>query len=421
MIAYTAVRLWPTVARSNIVTIGYVGTYTLETIPTEALSLATQSLIAVDTSGKPIPSLASHWTVSEDGKTYVVFLKDNLKWHDGTLVDAKDITIAIENVQITALNNKAIEFKLPNPIASFPTALDKPVFKSKSFYGTEQFRISQIEETEGVIQKIKMSPKHKGLPRVEMNFYQTEGQLINAIKIGQVKSASVTNAKIFETWPNLEVEAKVATNEIVAIFYNTEDPTLSSKELRQALSYAINKSTFDGTVAISPISHTSWAFNEDVKRYDYNTGRAKELFSKSQVKSPHITLSVVGGFMDLAKMIQKDWQDLGVEVEIREEKTIPQNFQALLALDKISPDPDQYGLWHSTQRETNLTKYKDVKIDKLLEDARIAQDEEKRKQLYFDFQKFLVEDAPIALLYHPYKYQVTYKNHKTIIEKLPPH
>lgn len=421
VIAYTAARLWPTVTRSNVVTIGYVGTYTLETIPTEVLSLATQSLVAVDHSGKPIPSLASHWTVSGDGKTYVVFLKDNLRWHDGTPVDAKDITIAIENVQITALNNKAIEFKLPNPIASFPTALDKPVFKSKSFYGTEEFRISQIEKSEEVIQKIKMSPKHKGLPRVEMNFYQTEDQLINAIKIGQVKCASVANAKIFENWPNLDVERNVATGEIVAIFYNTEDPTLASKELRQALSYAINKSAFDGTVAISPISHTSWAFSEEVKRYDYNTGRAKELLSKSQVKSPHITLSVVGGFVDLAKMIQKDWQDLGVEVEIKEEKTIPQNFQALLALDKIPPDPDQYGLWHSTQRGTNLTRYKDVKIDKLLEDARIAQDEEKRKELYFDFQKFLTEDAPITLLYHPYKYQVAYKNHKTIIEKLPPH
>lgn len=418
-VIYTATRLWPQITRNNIVTIGYVGTYTLETIPSEVLNLVTQSLITIDQNGRPIPSLASHWTVSDDGKTYVVFLKDNLKWHDNTLVDAKDITIAIENVQITALNNKAIEFKLPNPIASFPTALDKPVFKSKSFYGTGEYRISQIEKTEDLIQKIKMSPKQKGLPRVEINFYQAQDQLIDAIKIGQVKYASVTNAKIFQTWPNLEVQRETATDEIVAIFYNTEDPILASKELRQALSHAINKSAFDGISAISPTSPKSWAFNQDVKRYDYNTGRAKELLSKSQVKNPEITLSVVGGFIELAKLIQKDWQDLGIVVEIREEKTIPQNFQALLAVNKIPPDPDQYGLWHSTQSQTNLTRYKDVKIDKLLEDARNMQDEETRKQLYFDFQRFLVEDAPIVLLYHPYRYQVTYKNLKPLIEKLP--
>lgn len=416
---YAASRLWPKIARSNVLTIGYVGNYTLETVPTEILSLATQSLITVDSEGKPQPSLASHWTVSDDGKTYVVFLKDNLRWHDDTIVDAKDITIAIENVQITALNNKAIEFKLPNPIASFPTALDKPVFKAKSFYGTGEFRITGIDKAQNTIQKISMVPKKKGPPRVDIKFYQREDQLLNAIKIGDVKYASVANAKIFENWPNLQVERKMAGNEIVTIFYNTQDPLLSSKDLRQALTYAINKSSFDGEPALSPIAPTSWAHNPELKRYDYNTGKAKELLSKAQLENPKITLSVVGGLANLAQSVKKDWEELGVKVEIKEEKAITDNFQALLAVDKIPPDPDQYGFWHSTQTKTNLTKFKDVKIDKLLEDARTTQDEETRKNLYHDFQRFLVEDAPVALLYHPYKYQVMYKNLEPLIEKLP--
>src|SRR3989338_4752403 len=77
-VVYSSTRLWPKITRSNIVTIGYIGTYTLETVPAEILSLATQSLIATDQAGRPTPSLASHWTVSEDGKTYIIFLKDNL-------------------------------------------------------------------------------------------------------------------------------------------------------------------------------------------------------------------------------------------------------------------------------------------------------------------------------------------------------
>lgn len=419
LIIYSFANIWPKIIRSNIITIGYVGAYTLESVPAEILGLATQSLIGVDESGKPIGSLASHWTVSDDGKTYVVFIKDNLKWHDGTQVNAKDITIAIEDVEITALNNKAIEIKLPNPISSFPTALNKPVFKAKSFYGTGNFRISQIDETEDVIQKISMSPKQKGLPRVEIKFYPSENQLQNAIKIGEVKYASVANAKIFEIWPNLDVEKAVENDEIVVIFFNTQDPNLASKELRQALTHAINKSEFDGEIALSLYSPKNWAYNPDVKRYDYNTGKAKGLLSKSQVQNVKIVLSVVGGFGDIAQSIQKDWQDLGLEVEIKEEKTIPQEFQALLAINKIPPDPDQYGFWHSTQTKTNLTAYKDQKIDKLLEDARVTQNEEDRKRLYFDFQKFLLEDAPIILLYHPYKYRVTYKNLKPLIDKLP--
>lgn len=419
VIAFLFSYLWPKIARSNIVTIGYVGNYTIETIPTNVLALATKSLITADQEGKPIPSLASHWTLTEDGKTYIVFLKDNLIWHDGTPVDAKDITIAIENVQITALNNKAIEFKLPNPISSFPTAMDKPVFKAKSFYGTGEFRITEIRQSGGTIHQIGMTPKNKDLPRVDIKFYQTQDQLQNAIKVGDVKFASVASSKIFEKWPNLEVTREVEDSEAVTIFFNTEDPLLMSKEFRQALNHAIDKSNFDGETALSPTSKSSWAYNPDVKRYDYNTGKAKELLSKSEVKDPKVVLSYVSGFGDVAASVQNNWQDLGIGVEIKEEKTIPQNFQALLAIDKIPPDPDQYGLWHSTQTTTNLTHFKDEKIDKLLEDGRTQKDEAERKKLYFDFQRFLMEDAPIALLYHPYKYEVRYKNLGNLINKLP--
>src|SRR3990167_7505276 len=99
---------WRQVSRANVVTLGYVGTYKLENIPTNVLALATDSLVKVDKSGKSQPAMASHWTTADDGKKYIVFLKDNLKWHDDTQVDAKDISLAVSGVSIAALNNKAI-------------------------------------------------------------------------------------------------------------------------------------------------------------------------------------------------------------------------------------------------------------------------------------------------------------------------
>ena len=98
---------------------------------------------------------------------------------------------------------------------------------------------------------------------------------------------------------------------------------------------------------------------------------------------------------------------------------VPAQFQALLAVNKLPRDPDQYTLWHSTQTKTNITKYKNVRVDKLLEDARITKEEDKRKELYLEFQKVLAEDAPAAFLYYPYKYRVVYKNAKPLLSKLP--
>ncbi len=419
IIGFLTYKLFINLNHSNTLSIGYVGTFTVENIPTSLLSLATEPLIAADISGRPVPRLASHWTVSDDGKTYIVFLKDNLHWHDTTNLEAKDLSIAISGVQITALNNKAIEFKLPNPIPSFPLLLDKPVFKAKTFYGTGIYRITGIDKIENFVKKIRLTPKNKNFPNVVIKFYATEEQAINALKIGDTKRVTVANAAHLENWPNLNVEKIPENNEIVTIFYNTQDPNLISKEFRQALSYGINYAEFDGIAATGPISPASWAYALSLKHYEYNTGKAKELLSKAQIKDPKIVLSVTADLENVAKKIKNDWENLGVKTEIKIEEKVPENFQALLAINELDADPDQYALWHSTQQETNITKLKDAKVDKLLEDGRLMQKEEKRKELYENFQKVLIEQAPASFLYHPYKYKITYKNSQNLFSRLP--
>ena len=255
----TFLKFWPKVSQSNTVNIGYIGVYSLETIPAEILSLATESLISQDESGRPVGQLASQWTLSEDKKTYIVFLKDNLKWHDGTNVEAKDISIAISGVKITALNNKAIEFKLESPISSFPLALNKPVFKSKSFYGTGLFRIVDIDQIDNIVKKISLTPKEPKFPRVNIKFYQTESQAAHALKIGEIKSVEIYHSQELENWPTLNSNRQIDYSKIVSIFLKNEDYILSSKEFRQALYYAINKSDFEGIASHSPISQSSWA------------------------------------------------------------------------------------------------------------------------------------------------------------------
>ena len=411
--------LWQQVSQANVLSIGYVGTYKLENIPTNILALATDSLAKIDESGKPQPAMASHWTTSDDGKKYIVFLKDNLKWHDDTQVDAKDISLAVTGVSITALNNKAIEFDLKTPLVSFLQTLDKPVFKSNSFYGTGQFRIVHISKIEDIVKEIKLTPKNKNLPRVEIKFYPTESQALEALKIGEIKVATVSEASNLQSWPNLEVERALDETDAITIFYNNDDALLSSKEFRQALNYAINRREFDGVGAQSPIYPSSWAFNEAVKGYDYNSGKAKELISKSKIENPSVTLTVGPALEKIANRIKNDWEAIGVKTEIKVEKSVPSDFQALLVINELPSDPDQYALWHSTQSTTNITRYKNVRIDKLLEDARITKEEDKRKDLYFEFQKVLTEDAPAAFLYYPYKYRVVYKNIQSLLAKLP--
>lgn len=312
-----------------------------------------------------------------------------------------------------------MEFKLPNPIASFPQALNKPIFKVNSFYGTGDFRIVKIDQVDGVVKKIVIHPKDSKLPKVEIKFYPTEEQLENALRIGEVKTATTGSAGNFENYKNIDVEKKEDQSQTVTIFLNNQDPTTVSKELRQALYYAIDRSSSEGEIAHGPIPPQSWVYNSSIKRYDYNSAKAKELLAKTDQEKIKITLSTTTGLEPVAQKIKENWQAVGIDVEIKEEKTLPQNFQALLAINQIPQDPDQYSLWHSSQKETNITKYQNVKIDKLLEDARNTTDEAKRRELYLDFQKFLVEDAPAIFLYHPYRYKITYKDTQNQLTELP--
>lgn len=413
-------KLFPFITQKNVLNIGIVGTYSIETIPANILSLATQPLITTDQSGKPQPALVKNWTISEDNKSYVLFLKDDIKWHDESEVDARQISVAIKNVNITYLNQKALKLDLENPLSSFLTILNKPVFKANSFYGTGPERIVAIDKSEDQIKKMSLVPNDKNLPKVNLKFYQIQEQAINAFKMGEIKVLDTPSPQNLENWPNIETQKNLDDSGIVTVFFNVGDNLLSSRELRQALTHAINKEKFDGKNSYSPISQSSWAYNESIKRYDFNPSKAKELVSKSEVKNLKITLSYAPIFKEVAESIQKDWQAIGVEVTLKEEQQLPKNFQAYLTTNKLPADPDQYTLWHSTQiGKGNITALKDDKIDKLLEDGRTEKDEAKRKEYYFEFQRFLVEDAPAAFLYYPYKYRLVYKNVKTLMEKLP--
>jgi len=73
------------------------------------------------------------------------------------------------------------------------------------------------------------------------------------------------------------------------------------------------------------------------------------------------------------------------------------NFQLLLMGQSIPTDPDQYFMWHSTQA-TNFTRYKNTRIDSLLERGRQTIDTEERKSIYQEFQQFLLEDPPAVFL-----------------------
>ena len=209
-------------------------------------------------------------------------------------------------------------------------------------------------------------------------------------------------------WPNINIQQVSNHQRYVILFFNTQDPNLAEKKIRQALTYTIPNKSEPNIRANSPISQTSWAYNPNVKPYDYSLENAQTLLEGLRTDFD-LELTTTPTYAQLAESIRDSWGQLGLNVSIKV-VNLPDtnNFQALLIGQQLPPDPDQYLLWHSTQtKTTNITKYSSPKIDKLLEDGRKELEQQKRKEIYQDFQRFLVEDTPAAFLFYLSSYTIS--------------
>ena len=227
--------------------------------------------------------------------------------------------------------------------------------------------------------------------------------------MGEVSIAKNLSSPIpFEKWDDTKVEKNVKNNQVVVIFFNTGDTFLADKNFRLALNYSIDKSVFESR-ALSPINPESYFYNPQVKSYDFDLEKARSLLKDIQDKLPNdyvIKLISSPNLIDTAENVSKMWLDLGINSNVLVSSVIPSDYQAFITVFDIPKDPDQYSLWHSTQTQTNITKYKNLRIDKLLEEGRVEMDREDRKKTYLDFQRYLLEDSPAIFLFHPIWYNV---------------
>lgn len=390
--------------------IGITGRFRTDTLPPSILELAGDGLTKINSSGTLEPGLASSWETLDKGKAWIFHLKDGLVWQDGKKLTSYDINYEFSDLKIEKPDPKTIKFILQNPFSPFPSVVARPVFR-KGFLGTGQWKVTKVSIAGNFVQEFSLENKKKD--RKTFKFYPTEERTKLAYKLGEVDILpNIFNPAPFDSWKVASVDAKPDKSEFVAVFFNTQNKLLSEKGFRQALAYAIKKENFDGPRAISPISPSSWAFNPQVKTYNYDPQRARQLLDelpKDLKESLNIKLLTSPILLNTAEAIIKDWEAVGVTANVQVYSGISGDYQALLAIFDIPDDPDQYSVWHSTQTATNISHYQNPRIDKLLEDGRAELDSEQRRKIYLDFQRFLVEDSPAIFLYHPISYTIERK------------
>ncbi len=216
--------------------------------------------------------------------------------------------------------------------------------------------------------------------------------------------------------------------------FNLKNPLFQDKRVRQAMACALDKNEIiDGVLlgfgrpATGPFPPSSWAFNQNVTDDAYDVGKAKALLAEAgwqdsdndgwldnEGKKFEFTLLTNQGnkLRELsAVIIQSHFAKVGIKVKVRilewaafiHQYVDKRKFDALILGWSLSRDPDQYVIWHSSQKnpgQYNFVSYHNPAADRLLDRGRREFDFEKRKEIYNDLHALLAEDLPYIFLYY---------------------
>lgn len=393
-----------------------VGAYSIDKLPDAISEKISRGLTKVAPNGEIKPDLAESWQIRDSGKTYIFRLKRGIRFSNGTEVTSKTLGYVFKDVKIERPDKYTIVFHLQDEYAPFLVTVSRPIFP-RGLQGLGEYTITDIKINGEFISSLTLSQTTNKGHHVVYVFYPNQEALKTAFLLGEATEIDdIINSKInntdIATHKNVIVSKQTNYDQLVTLFYNTKDQVLSDNKLRKALSYSLPDSFSQGERAYLPYSPRSIYFSKEAAVRSQDLAHAKLLLdavylTASESARPQLIITTLTKYHTAAVSIARIWQDLGVKVKIVDVDVKPTAFQIYLGDFTVPKDPDQYMLWHSDQ-ESNITKFRSLRIDKLLEDGRKTVSVKERKRIYDDFQKYLLDDAvidtPASFLYFPYTY-----------------
>lgn len=250
-------------------------------------TLIYDGLMRVDTEGVLVPNVAESVTVSEDGLTYNIILKRDVRFHDDTPLTARDVAFTIGRIQepllasplrsnfdgITveevseyeinlvlreayspfienltfgilpehiwrASDNDTFTFSQHNtePIGSGPFAVKDIIFNTS---GTPEIYVLEHNEQ-----------YHLGAPKirtVKLHFFPTDERLLQGFGKGLVEGVAGVNPTqlaAYDLKPEMHDLIRTPLPRTFGVFFNqNKSPALRDSAARRALDLAINRTT----------------------------------------------------------------------------------------------------------------------------------------------------------------------------------
>ena len=408
------------------------------------------SLVSRDADNRIVPQLAESWKALDD-LTWQLKLRRGVVFHNGEPFNAEAVRFTFERVldpnqkspnranvgevaRVDVVDEYTVNVVLRRPYAPLMNRLvDFSIVPPKYTaekgnqglslrpVGTGPFRFVELVKDDHLI--VEAFDRHwRGAPKVRRIIYK-------AIPEPFTRAAALRNNEvelIDMVPPNLAAELervggirvqRVPSTWIIYLGLNALKKPLSDVRVRQALNYATDvdalvKSVLDGNGRRmdGPFTPHMFGFDLSVKGYGPDPARARRLLAEAGYPDGlEITLDAPAGRYqgdkEIAEALGGQWQKAGFKprVQVAEwgayfKRYLGKQFQDAYLLGLGGPMQDGDELYNLVSSKGRGLYYKNERVDQLFDEGRSTMDPAKRRKIYADLARAMVEDATWVFL-----------------------
>lgn len=252
-------------------------------------------------------------------------------------------------------------------------------------------------------------------------FQQGEAQMLDFVAPSDI-------SRLKSVGTNFDLQIQVTPGMVSCYHFNMRKEPTDDVRVRQAIAYSINKQELAKSpsfgsdlvpVVYSYLSRSNWAYDpklEAAHTYAFNPGRAQSLLDEAGWRSGSGGVRSKGGksltltLLSLAPLpisvgtdliVQSQLSKVGIAAEIQ--KTDIAGYYAALSRENFNMalnsaagfDPDSPLVRsYSSKGGSNWAHYQNPKVDDLLEKAAVEVNAERRRAIYGEVQRALLNDLP---------------------------
>jgi peptide/nickel transport system substrate-binding protein len=216
--------------------------------------------------------------------------------------------------------------------------------------------------------------------------------------------------------------------------WNQRNPLFQDRRVRQALTHAIDRQEIVETlleghaeVAHAPVSPLSWAYNDDVPRFEYDPEKARALLAEAgwrpgpdgilQKDGRRFSFEILSNDgnvirRDIGVVVQQYLREVGIETRPAQmewgaflERIHPPNydFDAVVLSWVLAVDPDPSAIWHSRAiaQGLNNISFSNPRVDELADQNVRILDRAQRATILHQIWRVIAEEQPYTFLYYP--------------------